>query len=77
MKPIIKILSFIFLVFLIGGSIASCKHWVKPLDGPGMERDSADYASGNGDSLEACNTDKVSNNNDSLEVETGSTTIEN
>lgn len=59
MKTIIKMGSFICLVLLIGIFVVSCKHLVTPLDGPGMERDPADYASDNDDSLNTCNTDSI------------------
>lgn len=44
MNIILKVLSIVCLVVAAGFLLVSCKNLVKPVDGPGMERDSADFA---------------------------------
>ena len=61
MNKMIKILFFISLVAAIGAIVVSCRHLVKPVDGPGMERAPAEYASDNADSLKVEVNDSIAN----------------
>lgn len=44
MNITLKVLSIVCLAVAIGFLLVSCKNLMKPVDGPGMERDSADFA---------------------------------
>lgn len=44
MNITLKIIPWACLLIAIAFVLMSCRHLVKPVDGPGMERDSADYA---------------------------------
>lgn len=44
MNITLKVLSIVCLAVAIGILLVSCRNLMKPVDGPGMERDSADFA---------------------------------